>query len=275
MNINWLLVLGVACVGLIILNVAAEIIENSKKKTMYKKNKDKGPILNSILSEKAAEYYEYKYGEKLSIHHILLNSFEIKFIDKFKRKKSKIYNNSGYVFLDENERKSIYVSLTNKDFKLFRIYDNLQDKDIINDMSKLLSEDLEKNNIKGVKFGVQIKSHIQTLYNGDIEEYLKNDGVEFSIIVEKKIDCSNEDLKEYYDEESKKISSVIFNHFSCKTIQLEIIFSDDALYIATKKKDLIKAFQEPFYPYTLSLSGVIEYDEAEEFEYIYYYPSEN
>lgn len=88
----------------------------------YISGRKKKKILNKLIPKIAKEYIRDKYGEGLNfcIYNVELNHFQDLSIND--------YINSVYLYLDENKEKFIYLSLKDKDFKLLKIYDNLQDK---------------------------------------------------------------------------------------------------------------------------------------------------
>lgn len=218
-------------VGIAIIITIVETIQNLKelkKKKLFKK----------ILWEKSELYYKNKYNENLNIHHIKLNSFRTNFF--------KTHFNTGYVYLDKEETKYIYVSL-NDDSTICEIYDNLQDEKLVKDSMDLINKCLNKFDIK---FLIRLnKTNVvleQKPYKNNLKEYLKVNNIKIDLTIVNIIKGTSkmDNLINYYDKFSEEIVSIIDETLNIDNVNIGISFFDKKLPNGIDEEDLEKKFDD-------------------------------
>lgn len=162
--------------------------------------KNKKINLNNNLVEKASIYYKEKYGEELKVDHI----------DIVRSSKTATIENEGYVFLDEEETKHIYVNLNNYNLDSMKIGDNIQAKDLLNDLKSEILSGLEDYNIE-IKAKISDSPYnffLKDYYDGEFpKEYVKDRTLSFDVVgvMEAKENVSYEDIKNKLDENGERI----------------------------------------------------------------------
>lgn len=200
--------------------ILVTIIFVIKSIIQYIKEDKKRKILEKYLTEKATECYENKYGEKLNINHIELNSFKDCLIN--------VYTGSGVIFLDKEETKSIYIHSKYPNLSIDLIYDNIENCHILKDANFLINKELEEFDIN---FTVELNTnniiYNQKCYKDNLKDYLIYNKIELKLDIMKEIKNKSEinNMSDYCERFSREISSILKNTLG--NIYIEMAFLDN------------------------------------------------
>lgn len=180
-------------------------------------------VLEKLLPELAKTYYKNKYNKDLTISSINLNWAGTIL--------TKIYCNSGYIYLNEDKTDHIFVSLS-RQYRILNISDNLEDDTIIDSSKKILDDVLEKYNVLySVDLNKSNCNSSQISYNENLEKYCLDNNISLNVLVVKDIkDLDKSSIDSNCESISKEISLELKDKLS-KNIFVKFVFTDnDTIY---------------------------------------------
>lgn len=241
--------------GLIALAVIINEINTKIKERKFKKLL---PELEGIFIESVKQYHKSKYGEDVKVNHLKLTESADK--DIF----------FGEIYLDEDENKIVFMKLKYSSLEILKVSDNIQNDSIIKDATTLIKESLKDFD---VNFAIHVnRTGNKEFYDGNLKDYMDNNNLQFTLIVEKKIDNewkSSEHL-DYYSEFSEKISSII--KADLVNVIIDLIFTNDKIYEKIGTVDFIKYYDEVSDIFGLVYENILDGGEIATNNCFYGYP---
>lgn len=214
-------------------------------------NMKRNKILNEIAVEGAKDYYKENYGEDLEIHHVNLGRY------------------SGEIYLDEDETKYITVYI-DADYKVYGIWDTLQDDEVNIALKELIDNSLEKFD---AKVSIEIRKSLATgnkvLYKGDIVDYLIKNHLRINIDIVKRFKDGPK-IEEDYDKFLSEIENTL-KELNLDKYYLDAMFFNEKLPERMEASDLE---QSNFGIFVLIDELDLPYKEVEGEKYMYTYIKE-
>lgn len=210
-------IMSVILLIMFVLIISESISQNKRKK-----------VLDKLLPELAKNYYKNKYDKELIIHSVSLNWAGTIL--------TKMYCNSGYVYLNEDKTDHIFISLS-RQYRVLNISDSLEDDAIDDKAKELLDSILEKHNvIYSFDLNKSNCSNNQSSYNENLDKYLLDNNISLNILVVKDInDIEESEITSTCESISKEISSEIKNTLSENVFVKFAFITNDDIYTDIKE----------------------------------------